>query len=210
MSSIVRTSGRLTRPWIIRRCCAGSISRHARMVALEVQSARRDDAEQVLQRREAHRRLRLWRQPRALPADHVRLELRRHAIGSRRHGRAERPRPRRHVRRLACRLGGLRKRASCRRQRDGRQGRAATDETTPCRADRLRRKMVLRRGYHAPRRSRIRAARAAHCLAQARGDLAAVMKRFSVRLVTGCSSCCPAICTQAVRHSVIRFGSLTE
>ena len=39
---------------------------------------------------------------------------------------------------------------------------------------------------------------------------AAGMNRLSVRLGTDRSSCWPAICTQAARHSVTMFGSLTE
>ena len=50
------------------------------MMALEMQATGRDDAEKRLQRRKGDRRLRGLSQPRALPALHIDLELRRFAI----------------------------------------------------------------------------------------------------------------------------------
>ena len=49
--------------------------RNPRVVPLEMQARRRDDAEQVLQRRERDRRMRRAREPRALAPAHVGLEL---------------------------------------------------------------------------------------------------------------------------------------
>ena len=58
----------------------------ALMVALEVQAAGGDDAEQALKRREGHRRLGGLRQARARPALHVGLVLRRLAVAVGGHG----------------------------------------------------------------------------------------------------------------------------
>ena len=67
----------------------------AGMIALEKQPVRRDDAVEVLQRREADGRFGARGKPRNVAADDAGLELRRVAIGPVHHAGAERLRPRR-------------------------------------------------------------------------------------------------------------------
>ena len=54
-SSMVKTSGRSTRPLIIKRCCSGCDFRDASVMAFKAETVRRDDAVKRMKRREVHR-----------------------------------------------------------------------------------------------------------------------------------------------------------
>ena len=94
---------------------------YARMMALEMQARRGDDAEQILQGRESDRRLRRPGEPGALAATDVCLVLRRHAVGFGEDRRAERRLPlgniRGQVARQILRLHGARRPRRGRRRR---------------------------------------------------------------------------------------------
>ena len=122
---------------------------HAGVVALEVQAGRRDDAEQVLQRRERDRRLRRAREAGAFAAAHVGLEPRRHAVGRREDRRAERAGPLRdvggQVLRQAAVVGGPRGHRGGGRERAAADGRRALQEAASRRRRRGRQMMFGRR-----------------------------------------------------------------
>ena len=61
MSFMVSSSGRSTRPWIMKPMLVRVDVRPSGVMALEEQAVRRDDAVQVLQRRKADGGFRCWR-----------------------------------------------------------------------------------------------------------------------------------------------------
>ncbi len=125
---------------------------HARVMPLEVQARGRDDAEEVLQRRERDRGLRRAREPGAFAPADVRLELRRHAVGRGQHRRAERAAPLGDIGGQVLReaIVGARAHGGGRRERAAPHRRGAAQEATP---DRVRRRdeMVFRRQANAAR-----------------------------------------------------------
>jgi hypothetical protein len=80
--------------------------RDAAMMALEAEPVRRDDAVELVQRREAHRRLARRGEPRHVAADDVLLVFRRLAVGPHAGPVAERTRPFGDVRRQVFRIAG--------------------------------------------------------------------------------------------------------
>ena len=74
MSSMVKTSGLSTRPLIISRCFGGFDLGDAAMMALEAEAGRRDDAVELVQRREVDRGFRRRRQPVDVAADDMLLD----------------------------------------------------------------------------------------------------------------------------------------
>ncbi len=162
---------------------------HTGVMPLEVHAARRDNAEQILQRSEADAGLRLRRETWTLTPLHIRLVLRGHAVAGGHHRRAERTCPRRNKR---C-AGRLRSGAGARDQ--GTRRHATEKKVSALQAEQRLRQMILRRCNDAC---------GAHTFH------ARCIKRFSVRFDTEFSSTWLAICTHAVRHSVTMFGSAIE
>jgi hypothetical protein len=105
----------------------------AAVMALEGEPVRRDDAVELVQRREADRGFAARREPGHVAAHHVFLELRRAPVRPCRHAVAERARPRRHVGRQVCGIVRARpiadERGAAERSRRGQQAAAGGERS---------------------------------------------------------------------------------
>ena len=183
--------------------------RHAGVVSLEMQTGRRDDAEEVLQRSEGDRRIRRARQSGAFATLDVGCERGRHTVGRRQDRRAERLAPFGHIGRQVLRWIGR----GTRRRTHGKRRGSPAQELTPRRVRRWRRCRFRRRTNATGIRPRLR-----HLSPPSTATLAGpsmlgqrLAANSSRSFFSGCrASMRPAICTQTPRQISMSSGSLTR
>ncbi len=167
---------------------------HAGVMTLEVQTRGRDDAEEVLQRRERDRRMRGAREPGAFAATDVRFVFRGHTVRRRENRRTERAVRLGNVRRKIAAVVGARETEPGSRRQTAAQRDAASKEAAP-------RGAVDRRRCRGGRTNAARCPvlRAHRCDANSSRSSRSGA-RSSMRL---------AICMQTVRQMSVNIGSAT-